>query len=160
WVDADTSPERLEEQFHGILCTLRPDTPSLPDFLKQQRNAARELAQALHSLSAKEPVLYIVDNVPEPAPGHPPKPLKTWCPALGKVSLAASARARLPLGCERRQAAPVATLVPDAAVVLLTEEVDRSSLAASDWRFIAEWVGHLPLALELLNRALRASAIT
>ncbi len=160
WVDADVSNERLEEQFHGILSTIRPNTPPLSDFRTQQRNAAHELAQALHSHSAKEPVLYIVDNVPEPAPGQSPKPLKTWCPALGKVALLVTSRARLSLGNEGLQALPVATLAPDAAVILLTEKVDRSSLEASDWRFIAEWVGHLPLALELLNRALRASAIS
>lgn len=159
WVDADVSPERLEEQLHAILQTIRPDTPPLREFRQQQLQVARELAQALHVLCAQEPVLYVVDNVPEPAPGQGPKPLKTWCPALGKVALLVTSRARLSLGTEGVQPLPVPTLAPAAAVALLTEQVERSSLGSADWEFIAEWVGHLPLALELLNRAMRAGSL-
>ncbi|WP_163992795.1 tetratricopeptide repeat protein [Pyxidicoccus caerfyrddinensis] len=160
WVDAEAGEVELEARFHGILSTLEPGVPSLKEFREQQRDAAGELARALHARCAKAPVLYVVDNVPETAPGQRPRPLKTWCPALGKVALLATSRARLSVGGEGLQALPVATLGPEAAVVLLTEEVERSGLEATDWRLIAEWVGHLPLALELLNRAMRAGAIT
>ncbi|HEX5745378.1 MAG TPA: toll/interleukin-1 receptor domain-containing protein [Archangium sp.] len=160
WVDADVSDERLEEQHHDILRTLNPGVEPLPEFRKQQRNAARELAQALHTVSAKERVLFVVDNVPETPPGQSPRPLKTWCPAQGRVALLVTSRVRRSLGNEGLQSLPVPTLAPDASVALLTQGVDRSSLGAQDWHFIADWVGHLPLALELLNRAMHASAIT
>lgn len=160
WVDADVSDERLEEQFHALLCTLRADVPSLPEFRKQQRDAAGELARALHEAAEKAPILYIVDNVPEPSPGQPPRPLSRWCPARGKVALLVTSRARLSMGAEGVQALPVPTLAPEAAIALLTEQLDRSSLPGPEWRLITEWVGHLPLALELLNRAMRAGAIS
>ncbi|QSQ23237.1 toll/interleukin-1 receptor domain-containing protein [Pyxidicoccus parkwayensis] len=160
WVDADVNDERLEEQLHGILSALRKDVPPLAEFRKQQRDARHELARVLHETSSKEPILYVVDNVPEPSPGQSPRSLGTWCPARGKVALLVTSRVRLSLGAEGVQALPVATLAPEAAMALLTEQVDRASIAASEWALITEWVGHLPLALELLNRTMRAGAIT
>jgi tetratricopeptide (TPR) repeat protein len=160
WVDADVNDAQLEEQHHEILRTLEPGVAPLHEFREQQRNVARELARALHTVSAKQPVLFVVDNVPEPLPDQSPRPLKTWCPALGRVALLVTSRFQSSLGTEGLQPLPVPTLAPDAAVSLLSQGVERSSLDARDWHFIAEWVGHLPLALELLNRAMRASAIT
>ncbi|HZH76993.1 MAG TPA: tetratricopeptide repeat protein [Archangium sp.] len=160
WVNAEVGPERLEEQFHGILRTLRPDeVPDLVKFRESQRNAAREMAEALEHVAARERVLYVVDNVPEPGPGERPKPLETWCPAIGRVSLLATSRAKLHLGTEGVHELPVFTLSPGASVELLTEGMDRSALDDAGWQRIAEWVGHLPLALELLNRTLKAGAL-
>ena len=156
WVNAEVGPERLEEQFHGILRTLRPDVPDLVEFRRRNRNATREMAEALESLAARERVLYVVDNVPEPGPGEQQKPLETWCPSIGKVSLLATSRAKLHLGTEGVHELPVFALTPEAAVTLLTEGLDRGLLNEAEWERIAEWVGYLPLALELLNRTLKA----
>lgn len=159
WVDADASDERLEEQFHGILKTLRPEVPELVAFREQKRNAAQELSRALHDMSAEKPVLYVVDNVPEAPRGSAPKPLKTWCPAIGKVALLVTSRAKVSLGNEAVHPLQIETLSPDAAVMLLTEGVERARLDEAAWRKIADWVGHLPLSLELLNKAMRAGGL-
>jgi len=48
---------------------------------------------------------------------------------------------------------PVDTLDRESAVALLTHAgVDRGSLDEPSWNRIAEWVGDLPLALELLQQ--------
>jgi hypothetical protein len=159
WVDADVSEDRLTERFYGILQTLRPDTPALGEFLKAGRAARDELAQALQALPADKPVLVVVDNVPEPMPGRPPKPLQHWCPALGRVTTLATSRLRL-AGDASVRSLPVDVLAPEAAVSLLTRDLDRNALAEADWRRLAEWVGYLPLALELLNGALSLGGLT
>ena len=46
----------------------------------------------------------------------------------------------------------VDTLVRDSAILLLTNEVrEWPALSWADWERIAEWVGDLPIALDLLN---------
>jgi hypothetical protein len=60
--------------------------PDLVEFRKSKRNVTREMAEALEFAAARERVLYVVDNVPEPGPDEKPQPLETWCPAIGKVS--------------------------------------------------------------------------
>jgi tetratricopeptide (TPR) repeat protein len=160
-VNAEVAPDRLEEQFHGILRTLDASVPDLTTFRQSERNAARELASALEALAARERVLFVVDNVPEPGaePDEVQKPLETWCPAIGKVSLLATSRARLDLGTEGVYGLALSTLSPDAAVALLTEGIGRGRVDEAGWQRIAEWVGHLPLALELLNRAMKVGGL-
>lgn len=147
----------LEEQFHGILRTLRTDVPELKDFRESGRDAYRELGEALQALSPAEMVLYIVDNVPEPPAGQPARALSTWCPAVGLVSLLLTSRSKLSLA-ESVQPLSVDVLPDAAARDLLTTGLgaQRSALSEPSWGEIASWVGNLPLALELLNRALRA----
>jgi hypothetical protein len=53
------------------------------------------------------------------------------------------------------QLSPVDTLDRKSAVALLIQDgVDRASLDELPWNRIAEWVGDLPLALELLQQSL------
>lgn len=160
WVDADVSEERLEEQFHGILKALWPKVPDLVEFNRDNRNVTSELAAALDEAAGRAPILYVVDNVPEPAEGKAPQPLQTWCPALGKVALLVTSRAKLTLDEPGVHSLPVDTLEPEAAVALLTHELPGASPEDSDWQSIAKWVGYLPLALELLNRAMKAGGVT
>jgi tetratricopeptide (TPR) repeat protein len=160
WIDADAGEGRLEAQHHEVLRTFRPEVPELRTFLEQGRNVARELAQALHALPAREPVLFVVDNVPEPEPGKPPHPLRRYCPALGRVSLLVTSRSRVSLGEAGVQSLPVDTLTPEAAVSLLSQGLESTRVAPETWPRIADWVGHLPLALELLNRALVLGGLT
>ena len=53
------------------------------------------------------------------------------------------------------------TFERDSAILLLTENVPyANALTWSDWGRIAEWVGDLPIALDLLNRSLVLNAIS
>jgi len=159
WVDAGVGEDEREGQLHDILRMLRPHVPELAVFRQQRRDAAKELAEALHVVAARELMLYVVDNVPETGPGRAALPLRTWCPALGKVALLVTSRAAVALGESGAQRMPLGTLLPDAAVALLTTGVRDSFAERTDWYQIAEWVGHLPLALELLNRSLLAGGV-
>jgi len=158
WVNADVSDDRVEAQLHGILKTLKPGTPDLIIFRQSGRKASGELGQALHELKAQERVLYVVDNVPEAAPGQRPQGLEKWCPAIGKVALLVTSRARQSLQADvhRIEIREVST---EAAVMLLTRNTARVSLPEGSWKRITEWVGNWPLALELLNAALRSGSL-
>ncbi len=148
----------MEEQLHGILRVLLPGTPDLLLFRRQQRSVADELAQALHAVPANQLILYIVDNLPEPEGGRPLRSLQTWCPGRGKVSLLVTSRV---LMVERSiTAQAVEPLGLESAVTLLTHTVQDQTLTSLEWGDIAHWVGHLPLALELLNSALTLGAIS
>ncbi|MEA2686984.1 MAG: hypothetical protein QOE93_2179, partial [Actinomycetota bacterium] len=157
WVNAELG-DRLEEQLHGILSTLVAGTPSLVVMRETGRDIAGELADALH-VRTSGPVLYVVDNVPEPGPGESPEPLTTWCPAMGEVALLVTSRAHQSVTAGVRSFR-VEALTPDAAVAMLTRDYPAQPRLAPDaWERIAEWVGHLPLALELLNAALREGVL-
>lgn len=158
WVNAEAP---LEAQFHGILRELKPDeTPRDLETLRQAgRDAEDELGDALHQVSPEQAVLYVVDNVPEPGPGESPSRLSTWCPGFGDVTLLATSRVRQAVA-EPIIRFPIDVLTPAAAVALLTRELaEARSLEHGDWLRVADWVGYLPLALELLNAALGAGAI-
>lgn len=155
WVDADVDDSRLEERFHNILSVLKPELPQLYDFRMAGRNAYQELAEAFHALPVAESVLLVIDNVPEPAEGELPRKLESWCPGIGKVTVLATSRLKISFGSRSIVELPVDVLSIDAAVTLLSHNID-SGLKSEDWKEIAEWVGRLPLALELLNEALKA----
>jgi tetratricopeptide (TPR) repeat protein len=159
WVNAEVPEDRLEAQMHGILRLLRPgETPGLEAFRASKRDAARELGQALYGM--EERALYVVDNVPETSGRGQPEQLSHWCPAVGGVTLLVTSRAHqsVIVGVERLELRELST---SSAVRLLTHDfVGRDELDDERWRSIAEWVGEWPLALELLNAALRESAIT
>jgi hypothetical protein len=87
-------------------------------FREARRDAALELAAALHGLPADPPVLFVVDNIPEPPPGRPRFP-HTWCPALGEVTLLTTSRHRRP-STAGIVSSPVDVLQPSPAVQLLT----------------------------------------
>jgi hypothetical protein len=160
WVDADVSPESLEERLHQILRSLDPSKPNL-EFYKREGEASLrdDLRSVFEKLPPDKPALFIVDNVPEPDEAHRPPPLTQWCPVVDLVSTVVTSRLHTSVG-SRGATIPIALapLEMAAALALLTDEVDASLLPEDDWRRIAEWVGGLPLALELLNRAMVASA--
>jgi hypothetical protein len=157
WVNAEQSL-RLEEQLHGVLATLRPEVGAFAEFAKAGRSAAAELERELRRLPRDRPVLYVVDNVPEPEAGQAPLPLSTWCPAVGAVTLLVTSRARQSI-LAGIASLPVDVLGPASAMMMLTRGYrGRPRLLEQDWRAIAEWVGYLPLALELLNASLVAGA--
>jgi tetratricopeptide (TPR) repeat protein len=155
WIDAEGDEDRLETQFHGALRVLHPEIPELIHFREQERDAHAELGAALEQASLRAPVLMVVDNVPESPAGTSPRPLATWCPAIGKIALLATSRTSVSLESNAVRPLRIDVLPRAASVALLANglpdgEVDRDALGR-----VAGWVGDLPLALELLNRALR-----
>ncbi|WP_241759497.1 tetratricopeptide repeat protein [Pyxidicoccus parkwayensis] len=160
WVDADVSDNRLEEQLHGILRELDPSAPPLRVFREQELPVSKALAQALNRQAPGRPILYVVDNIPEPPAGTPPGKLQTWCPAPSKVALLVTSRFRFSIADKSLAAVQVDSLSPESAVLLLTDGVGTTALQPSEWEHIAAWVGHLPLALQLLNGAMTAGGLS
>ncbi len=158
WIDASpTLP--LDAQLYGVLRELRPTIAPLSEMQRERRIVSEELADALHAEAKGQPILMIVDNVPErDASGSVPS-LATWCPALGRVTCIATSRKRLDVAGEVISV-PIDVVGRHAAVRILTFGVpDHPKLTQDEWESIAGWVGDLPLALVLLNAALRATAI-
>ncbi len=159
WIDADTTSDRREEQLHGILRTLRPATPDLVELRLNSVDVAARLGDALAEIPSSDAVLYVVDNLPEPEQGIEPGPLSYWCPARGYVALLLTSRLRASLA-EGVDPISLPELEPAAAVAVLTANLHRDTLSDGDWARIADWVGRLPLALGLLNAALRLSSLS
>ncbi|WP_420128350.1 tetratricopeptide repeat protein [Longimicrobium sp.] len=158
WINAESDPEL---QLYDVLQALNPSAPAIEQIRQVPGGVPAAVARAIRSRPDDAPTpLFIIDNVPEPQPGEPPKPLDTWCPVLSDVPVLTTSRTRVALGGGSVVALPVDTLDPASAVELLTTEVRRDALEDADWQHIAEWVGHLPLALEVLNRVLRSGEIT
>ncbi len=153
WIHADVDHDRLEEQFHGILRALDPDAKDLAAFREERKSVSVAMVEALDAVTRTQRVLFVVDNIPERKPGEEPKPLKTWCPVIGRASLLMTSREeRVEPSAGVIQGIPLSTLTPEAAVDLLTRGLKNAAhLEDREWFEVAEWVGHLPLALDLLN---------
>lgn len=159
WINAESDPEL---QLYEVLQALNPSASAIEQIRQVPGGVPGAVARAIRSRPDDAPSpLFIIDNVPEPQPDQSPKPLETWCPVLGEVPVLTTSRTRVALGAGGSVVAlPIDTLDPASAVDLLTTDVQRDALADADWKHIAEWVGHLPLALEVLNRLLRSGEMT
>jgi hypothetical protein len=159
WINAESDPEL---QLYDVLQALNPHAPGIDEVRRGSGGVPGAVARAIRSRpDDAPPPLFIIDNVPEPQADEQPKPLETWCPVLGEVPVLITSRARVALGAGGGVVAlPIETLDPRSAVELLTAEVQRNSLSDAEWNEIGEWVGHLPLALEVLNRLLRSGEMT
>ena len=157
WIDASADETLREEWLYQVLHTLQPSTPALHALRASGLNVVNELAQALHHTSSERPILFVVNNLPEPTAGAH-QDLRRWCPGLGKVALLTTSRAAY-LGPEQVQPVYVQPLSQRAAVRLLTAHLPADS-TTEDWGSIAKWVGHVPLFLELLNRAVQAGQLS
>jgi hypothetical protein len=154
WINADVDQGGLEEQFYGILRKLDKVSLDLPTLRQQGADLRDLLSTALRELPPAKPVLFVVDNVPESAPGAPARSLGDYCPALGISTVLATSRQRT--GESGVAALPLDVLPRSASVALLTHGMDRSdSLRREQWEKLAESVGDLPLVLDLLNAVLR-----
>ncbi|MGA2327596.1 MAG: tetratricopeptide repeat protein [Bryobacteraceae bacterium] len=153
WINADVDQGALEEQFYGILRALGRVSLDLPVLRQQGADLRGLLSTALRELPPAKPVLFVVDNVPESASGAPARSLGEYCPALGISTVLATSRQRT---VESGVAAlPLDVLPRSASVALLTHGLARpDSLRREQWEKLAEWVGDLPLVLDLLNRVL------
>ena len=153
WINADVDQGALEEQFYGILHALGRVSLELPVLRQQRADLRGMLSAALRELPPAKPVLIVVDNVPESAPGAPARSLGEYCPALGISTVLATSRQKT---VESGVAAlPLDVLPRSASVALLTNGLARPDLLRREqWEKLAEWVGDLPLVLDLLNRVL------
>ena len=160
WVDATVSDEQLQDRLHGILRTFNPQIPDSATFRQTGRDVSRELVEAVRALPADQPVLWVVDNLPESESDAPPRPVETWCPVRSSVSLLITSRSDVFVTDGVLDKVTLDVLAPDRAVMLLTQgqRVDRSALDEDAWMRIASWVGFLPLALTLLNKSLATGA--
>jgi tetratricopeptide (TPR) repeat protein len=164
WIDADVDPTILEARQHEILQALDPSALPLHAYHdpQQPRSLRQDLQKAVFAIPTDAPALFMVDNVPEPESGEPTRPLTSWCPAVGIAPVLATSRSRISLS-ERGAVTTIQVDVLDAgaAVSLLTRGVpDRQTLSEHEWIEVAEWVGRLPLALELLNAVLQGGAMS
>jgi tetratricopeptide (TPR) repeat protein len=155
WVNAASSD--IEGEFWRVLSELDPHVPDLAVMRAQRRDVRRELERALRHVA--QPALYVIDNIPEAPPGSDPPPIADFCPALGAVAVLATSRQ------DTREAhvrpIQVDILDRDPAILLLTDNVPgAAALPWADWGRIAEWVGDLPIALDLLNACLALGSIT
>jgi hypothetical protein len=153
WINADVDQGALEEQFYGVLRALGRASLELPVLRQQGADLRGLLSTALRELPAEKPALIVVDNVPESASGAAARSLSDYCPALGISTVLATSRQRtVESGVT---ALPLDVLPRSASVALLTHGLSRpDSLHREQWEKLAEWVGDLPLVLDLLNRVL------
>jgi len=155
WLNGAASD--IEWEFWRILKTINPDLPDLATCRTAGRDVRGELKDALCLIS--EPALFVIDNIPESSPGEDPPSLSDLCPAFGSVAIIATSRQDTRE--EGVRTVSVDSLNGDSSILLITDGVPGSGrLAWSDWRRITEWVGHLPLALDLLNRSLALNSIS
>src|ERR1039458_7899325 len=155
WVNAASSD--IDVEFWRLLSTLDPNLPDLAIMRKRGRDIRRELERALRRIG--QPALYVIDNIPEAPVGTAPPSVGYFCPAVGAVAVLATSRQDTREEGVRR--IPVDVLGRDAAILLLTSEVPGAgALSWSEWGRIAEWVGDLPIALDLLNRSLALGSIS
>lgn len=160
WINGHDEPG---PQLRRVLEALDPQAVPRSD----SRTSESGLAEAVRGRFAARPagsppVLFVVDNVPEPGADQSPQPLQNWCPVLGTPGVAVLATSRMRVSAPGATVVPVAVdvLDPAAAVRLLAPVGERPALAEAAWREVAAWVGHLPLALELLHAALHHGAVT
>ncbi|HET7462528.1 MAG TPA: tetratricopeptide repeat protein [Longimicrobium sp.] len=159
WINAELDAEL---QLYAVLRALNPGAPEIDVVRQGPGGVPGAVAHAIRARpgDASTP-LFVVDNVPEPQPDEPPKPLETWCPVLGEVPVLVTSRTRVAMGEGGGVVTlPIETLDSASAVDLLTTETGRDPLETAEWIEIAEWVGRLPLALEVLNRLLRSGEMT
>ncbi|HEX2208813.1 MAG TPA: toll/interleukin-1 receptor domain-containing protein [Longimicrobium sp.] len=159
WVNAESDAEL---QLYDVLQALNPSAPDITIVRQGSGGVPGAVARAIRTRPDHAPTpLFIIDNVPETEPGQRPRPLATWCPVIGEVPVLTTSRTRVALGTGGGVVPlPIDTLRPDAAVELLAAGTPRKAITKAEWEHIAEWVGHLPLALEILNRLLRSGAMT
>jgi tetratricopeptide (TPR) repeat protein len=155
WIDG--SAASLDSEFWRVLKEIDPQTPDLAAMRAQGRNLRRELRHALRAIS--EPALFVVDDIPEPAAGERPLSLSHFCPGLTAIAVLATSRqnTREP-GVGTISVGP---LESDSAVLLLTDSLAGiSALTWPEWQIISDAVGELPIALDLVNRAVLLNSIS
>jgi tetratricopeptide (TPR) repeat protein len=160
WLDASQDLSGIVQRYHLILRTLDPQTPALSHFegAEGYRDLLSRLLNAFRQLPLDHRALLVADNVPEPGPDAPPGPLESWFPLVGATAIILISRfdySEVTRGLHRL---PLGGLAAVPACRLLMQGYDGADkLGRDDWAEITEWLGGLPLVLELLNHLLRFS---
>lgn len=111
-----------------------------------------EVPKVIMDSTGSPPVLWVVDNVPEPSRDRPPRRLSTWCPIARQVSLLCTSRAGIQ---DADETIPLAELPLDVAVEMLTQPpVKAEWLERAEWERIALWIGCWPEGLRTLHTSL------
>ncbi len=151
WINAASDESSLKKQFLSIAKALAPG-------LEVKATVQDELVEAVKLRTNQAPVLRVVDNIPAPPKGSPPKSLEDWCPPLKYVTLLCTSRLSV---IQATASVQINELSVKSATELLTQpEVQRSWLKNEDWNEIVRWVGCLPLALRILHASLNEHFIT
>jgi tetratricopeptide (TPR) repeat protein len=160
WISAHDDPD---PQLRRVLDAVDPAAPSAAELQALGTTISEAVREAFRKRGAGgPPALFVVDNVPEPGADDSPPPLQAWCPALGEPGVAVLATSRMRVEAPGAAVSPVSigVLDPAAAVRLLAPPGEHGRLSEDEWREVAAWVGHLPLALELLRAALHHGAVS
>ncbi len=154
WIDASGNNDDLAGQFRQVLeqfgRTVAEDVPL--------ERLTAELSATLRPLAASQRLLWVVDNVPEPAAGKPPERITHWCPLKPYLSLLCTSRRGV---SEMDAAIPLQELPVSAAIDLLSQPpVVRNWLADKEWQEIVNWIGCWPLGLQILHTDLGDGFVT
>jgi len=157
WLDASRP---LEPQYYAVARNLNPEAPDWNVVRDEPDGVTGLLVKEFRAVPRDKPALVVLDNLPEPMPGEPPRALHDIFPALGDVAVLITARHRVALENEGAVARLLVNVLDEVgAASLLVRDIASTSLHDDEWREISTWVGRLPLALELLNRALATDAL-
>jgi tetratricopeptide (TPR) repeat protein len=159
WIEASSNLDNVEQQLHGVLKALQPRTPELPLFRQLGRDVRRELRDAVKGPLRAES-LWVVNGVPEPSQGGLPERLDTYCPLIGIVSTVFTSRSRLIDPSIPSTPIQVRELDRRFAITLLSRSLPDIARYEKELASIADWVGGYPMALEILNSALRCQAVS
>lgn len=146
WLSAEKDEQRLE-QFYNILNHVEKQKLSLDELLKAKEKVPELLAQAIRKNIPSQKNLWILDNFPES-----PDPLikdlvNHWHPVAQNAVLLMTCRRAVALS----KSILIEPLDPSAAISLLKRNANGPIPSDTDLNAIANWVGYLPLALELIN---------
>lgn len=154
WIDASGNNDDLSGQFRQVLeqfgRTVAADAPL--------ERLTAELSATLRPLAAAKRLLWVVDNIPEPAPGKPPERIARWCPLKAYLSLLCTSRR----GVSDMDATLLLSQLPvSAAIDLLSQPpVVRNWLTDKEWQEIVNWIGCWPLGLQILHTDLGDGFVT
>jgi hypothetical protein len=157
WIDATGNAASVVQQLIDVLRAFGADTPEPANLGRDDEQRMGSVARLVESLFERiaraAPVLWIVDNVPEPAQGRPALPLSYWCPPRKFVTLLCTSRRSAFPDVDVRMT--LDELTRQAAVDLVTRApVQPQWLADGEWLDLVQWVGCLPLALRLIALSL------
>lgn len=159
WLDASNTDQfRLE--LYASLLAIQPQSPS-----REEVSSPESLRQFLRKELAKREtehgdILWIVDNIPEPQPGENPHLLAEYCPNIESVHILLTSRFNFKGGERNLVIKKLGILDTKSASKILTFGLPKDFLGVEDKVRICAWVGHLPLALEILNRGLLEGAFS
>ena len=159
WVDG-TEPR--DKQLHSVLRAIDPGVPALAVLRRLGMDLGELLRHRFRERQPSDPVLWVIDDLSAASAkdrrGGSQARVREWCPIVREVALLITSQQETgtPRGAEVIR---VNDLSLEDARALLLHDLEARGLSETDWRSIATSVGRLPLALVLLNGALRAGAI-